>query len=224
MKTNLFLIGTLIAALVLSSAIAIDSSTQTGKVTDDFTTATPVYVMHAVTVYCNTEIIDQTLDVYIVPDKNWTVGENITGSILNTTIKTDSKGKIPATLIWDKPVIGAYDIIVDLNKNGKYDSSDTCTDLLDDNTKAGFTVTAAGAENNNTHTNNTTNVTNNTAVHNATTTTTAVNKTTTPTATTTVTNATGTTAQGTDYTPFIIILIAIIIAVVIVVITLRNLR
>lgn len=218
MKTNLFLIGTLIAALVLGSAIAMESSAQTGTAKDAFTTATPVYVVHAVTVYCNTELTEQTLKVYIVPDKNWTVGENITGSVVNTTVKTGSNGKLPATLIWENPVVGAYDIVIDLNNNGKYDSSDTCTDLLDDNTKAGFTVTqaAAGEEDNEDAQTNTTD----TAVQNGTNQTT----TTTPAKNTSVTPAVTTTTQGTDYTPFIIVAVAIIIALVIVAVTLRNMR
>jgi len=229
MKNNLFLIGVLITALALSSAIAMSSSDRFGEETNEFTTATPVYVMHPVTVFCDTELNEEQLNVYIVPNRNWTNNDLITDAVVNTTITTNSNGKLLTSKIWDSPEVGTYDIIIDLDNNGKYSSSDLCSDLLDDNTLVGFTVTQAEESeedatttNNDTEQNNTA-VQNNTVTQNQT-----VNKTVAKQNTSTtgvnITQTTATTDGKADYTPFIIIAVAIIIAALIIAITLMRMR
>jgi hypothetical protein len=225
MKNNLFLIGVLITALALSSAIAMSSSDKFGDETNEFTTATPVYVMHPVTVFCDTELEGEQLNVYIVPNRNWTVNDSITGAVANATITTNSNGKILTSQIWESPEVGSYDIIIDLDNNGKYSSTDLCSDLLDDNTLAGFTVTQAEESEEDTATTNNDTEQNNTAVQNNTVT---QNKTVTKqNASATGVNITQTTETQdgkADYMPFIIIAVAIIIAALIIAITLMRMR
>ena len=71
-------------------------------------------------------------DIYIVEDRTWNDGDTIPDRVAGTidTVTTDEWGNIPTgTLIWATSVIGKYDIIVDVNGNGKYDE---CVDALDD--------------------------------------------------------------------------------------------
>lgn len=71
-------------------------------------------------------------DIYIVEDRSWNDGATIPTRVAGTveTVTTDEWGNIPTgTLIWSSPVIGEYDIIVDIDGNGTYDE---CIDALDD--------------------------------------------------------------------------------------------
>lgn len=224
MKSNLFLIGILVVALALTNAMALSITNANGIETKQFTTITPVYVKHPVTVYCNTEITSQAVNVYIVSNRNWTVGDNITGIVVNTTLTTSSAGKLPTSLLWDEPEVGLYDVIVDLNKNGKYDASGTCVDLLADDRLEGFSVTESAVQNttgNNTTANQTqeNTTTNQTATVEPT-----VNTTAPPAQNNLSTNTTATGTVKADYTPYIIIALAIIIAGIIIAITLMRMR
>lgn len=73
---------------------------------------------------------DQTsspVDIYIVKDKdNWVCGENITyetnavkASV--TDVKLKANGMFDPVEVWTTPAVGKYDLIVDVNRNGKYD-------------------------------------------------------------------------------------------------------
>lgn len=74
---------------------------------------------------------NKNYNLYIVEDRVWNDGMAISPSIVDTTVSTDADGNISPhpTLIWPSAEIGKYDIIVDVNGNGKYDN---CTDALDD--------------------------------------------------------------------------------------------
>ena len=63
-------------------------------------------------------------DLYVVVNTNWTNGTSIPTRVCGTANKvcSDSKGTIPPTAAWNAPLkLGKYDIVVDLNRNGKYD-------------------------------------------------------------------------------------------------------
>jgi hypothetical protein len=83
---------------------------------------------------------DTTYCLYIVPHQaTWNDGETIPSRIpgTSTTVSSDASGNIPPTIIWNQPLTpGKYDILIDVNCNGKYDKN---TDILLDN---GVQVTA----------------------------------------------------------------------------------
>lgn len=238
MKKNLILIGILVTALVLSSAVALmnpGSSTSAGIGINTFTTDSKVYVTHLTTLSCGDVAMEsKTVNVYVVADKNWTNGDAIADYVANTTVTTDSDAKLQASLIWETPQVGSYDIIVDINKNGNYDDSIDCSELIDGNKGvAGFTVlqATAPAENQTAPANQT--VTAQNATINATLNQTVTAPATTTPATTQTTatptlytgNETKTTETGkSDYIPFIIIGISIVIAALIIAFTLRRMR
>jgi len=65
----------------------------------------------------------QTYNVYIVYDTIWFDGVNITGRVQASTVSSDSLGNISLTAVWNKPLTsGVYDILVDVNDNGRYDA------------------------------------------------------------------------------------------------------
>lgn len=83
-------------------------------------------------------------DFYVVDDvENWINGTSIPTRVLNTAINvsTDAAGRISPAAAWNNTdTVGAYDMIIDLNKNGVYDVG---IDVLDDNdveVTAGFVV------------------------------------------------------------------------------------
>jgi hypothetical protein len=66
---------------------------------------------------------NQTYNVYIVYDTAWFDGTNITGRVQAATVSSDAFGNISLTAVWNKPLaLGVYDILVDVNGNGRYDA------------------------------------------------------------------------------------------------------
>jgi hypothetical protein len=57
-----------------------------------------------------------------------------------TFVSTDSSGTIPTALVWSQLIAGKYDIIVDVNGNGRYDVGIDALDSDDIQTTAGFYV------------------------------------------------------------------------------------
>ena len=220
MKTKLIL-GLLLLSVLFSQAIAMapGSSDMLGNEKNNFTTNTPVYFTHSGTLFCGEDQMwKQNVTVYIVNDSaNWTYGTNLSGiAVVAVDLPINADSKITKTIIWETPQVGNWDIILDLNHDGKYDG--TCPDLVDDEKPIGFAVTLASAApvNNTANQNATVPQVNKTTVTNTTTTTPAVktNETTKPTLV----------SNGTDYTPIIILIIAIFVAVGIVVWTIRTMR
>jgi parallel beta-helix repeat protein len=83
-----------------------------------------------------------TYNVYIVNDVvSWVDGMDIPTPFVASTASSDHEGDILPTAVWSPPLApGKYDIVVDVNDNGKYDFG---IDALDDNDlvlTAGFLV------------------------------------------------------------------------------------
>jgi hypothetical protein len=85
-----------------------------------------------------------TLDVYFVPHREtWNDGDTIPPRVTGTatTVTTDAFGNIPPTIVWRHDLIpGKYDIIIDVNDNGRYDKGIDCLVSNDVNINAGFFV------------------------------------------------------------------------------------
>jgi len=62
---------------------------------------------------------NQSIDVHIVEEKEWTEGTYI-GAVNSTTILTGSDGSFLA-LVWDMPIEGEYDIVADVDRDGIFD-------------------------------------------------------------------------------------------------------
>ncbi len=79
-------------------------------------------------VYCyagNLPANDQAVDIYVVPNKEWSVNDRIESDVGNKTASTDGSGIIDVTQIWIAPLTaGNYDIIVDVDHNGVYDAGE----------------------------------------------------------------------------------------------------
>jgi hypothetical protein len=222
---NKLILGLLLLSVLFSQAIAMapGSSDMLGNEKNSFTTDTPVYFAHSGTLMCgNDQMWKQNVTVYIVNDSSsWTYGTNLSGiAVVTVNVPINVDSKIAKTIIWEKPQVGNWDIVLDLNKDGKYDG--TCPDLVDDEKPAGFTVTLASAAPVNNTTNQ--NVTANTTTPQANKTIVTNTTTTTPAAKTNETTKPMPVNNGTDYTPITILTIAIIVAVVIVVWTIRTMR
>jgi hypothetical protein len=84
-----------------------------------------------------------TYDLYVVNDTQWIDGMTIPSRVPNTltSITSDVSGNVTATTLWNATLsVGTYDIVVDVNGNGKYDVG---VDALDHNriaNSAGFLV------------------------------------------------------------------------------------
>lgn len=66
-----------------------------------------------------------TFDIHVVNDVvSWTNGMSIPTSLPTDidSIGSNSSGHIAVTLFWSTPTMGNYDVIVDVNRNGVYDS------------------------------------------------------------------------------------------------------
>jgi hypothetical protein len=63
-------------------------------------------------------------DIYVVVDIKWSNGTCIPNRVCGTATKVSSNanGIVPPTVVWNAPLkLGKYDIVVDVNRNGKYD-------------------------------------------------------------------------------------------------------
>ncbi|MCX9010272.1 MAG: hypothetical protein OIN66_04025 [Candidatus Methanoperedens sp.] len=80
---------------------------------------------------------NQVYPLYIVQDRLWNHGDTIS-PVVTTTVSTDSSGNIQPQLVWNSNTAGKYDMIVDIDNDGKFDSG---SDALDD-----YNVGSAGFE------------------------------------------------------------------------------
>ncbi len=83
------------------------------------------------------------VDVYIIDDGNLTAGDqlfDIRGDLQQVT--TDSQGHIELTELWENPIQGEYDVVLDCNGNGVYDD-----EPIDSGVGIGFSVLAIGTVN-----------------------------------------------------------------------------
>lgn len=68
-----------------------------------------------------------SVDIYVALNQKWNVGDAIGSDVSGgkETVIIDSEGKIPCTKIWGSPLTaGKYDIVVDANQDGTYNSGD----------------------------------------------------------------------------------------------------
>lgn len=106
----------------------IESCNQNGERRDSFTRTEDVYL-------CGIGFLPSTTyDVYIVRDVvSWTDNMTIPSRVLNTTseISSNSTGGIPPVNLWRGPLnLGKFDVVIDVDGDGKYDER---VDVLDDN-------------------------------------------------------------------------------------------
>jgi len=112
------------------------STNSTGSEKNNFYTNESVYFM------TTQNITNTTANVraYVVTDNNsWSDGTNISGSVLSNIFQANNSGYINNTLLWQTPTVGKYDIVVDKDNDGFYNSS---YDFVDNLTATGFEVTA----------------------------------------------------------------------------------
>lgn len=119
--------------------ITIQTCNSTGVLKEMFDQGETVYV------FGNGYPPSATFDIFVVNDVlTWTDGMTIPPRVAGTTatVSSNSLGIIPPTAVWTQATSGKYDIVVDVNGNGKYDQG---FDALDDNnvqSTAGFLVTS----------------------------------------------------------------------------------
>lgn len=84
---------------------------------------------------------DKIIDLYIVENKGVWNGNDKLIDVRGTPqeVRTDSNARINKIKIWEKPEIGEYDIILDCNSNGLYDS-DPILEPIDGFSSVGFSV------------------------------------------------------------------------------------
>jgi hypothetical protein len=97
----------------------IGSCDNTGVQKNAFTPDETVYVTGAG--YAKNQIFN----IYIVNETTWVDGmalpERVPGTA--TSVSSDSSGNINTTIVWNEPLTsGNYDILIDVNGNGKYDA------------------------------------------------------------------------------------------------------
>ena len=85
------------------------------------------------------------VDVYIVPDRAWTLGDPIPLDVSGdgpNTVQTDGAGNLGPANVWPPPLTsGKYDMVFDANNfPGQYDEHD----VVDDPNHPGFTVNVVG--------------------------------------------------------------------------------
>ncbi|MGA2309596.1 MAG: hypothetical protein ABSG57_08625 [Candidatus Bathyarchaeia archaeon] len=103
----------------VQAAPTIESCDNTGVQKNVFTSDETVYVNGAG--YPK----NQTFNIYVVNETTWVDGmalpERVPGTA--TSVSSDSSGNINTTIVWNEPLTsGNYDILIDVNGNGKYDA------------------------------------------------------------------------------------------------------
>lgn len=73
------------------------------------------------------------LTVYLVPHQDWMDGMAIPDAVDGTCsmVASDSEGNVSATVVWEPYLtVGLYEIVVDVDDNGFYDSGTDVTDEM----------------------------------------------------------------------------------------------
>ena len=124
--------------LTAAPPTTVESTDVSGSTKDSFSPAESIYVTGS------GYSASTTYNLYVVDDvAAWSYGMTIPSRFpgTETSVTTDASGNIPAgTVAWTSAVLGQYDIVVDVNRNGIYDA---CLDALDDSdieVTAGFNV------------------------------------------------------------------------------------
>ncbi len=83
---------------------------------------------------------NSTVDIYIVSDRAWTNGDNVSGNVIfavKKNVSTNVSGDIVPTEIWLNPIPGEYDMFFDANQNGLFEVG---VDVVDHPNHPGFIV------------------------------------------------------------------------------------
>jgi hypothetical protein len=113
----------------------VESCNSTGAVKDTFDLGDSVYVKG------EGYSPSATYDLYVVNATTWSEGMPIPQRLEGTatTITSDTSGNISVTPAWNAPItLGNYDIVVDVNRDGYYNSSIDALDQSNVQIKAGF--------------------------------------------------------------------------------------
>jgi hypothetical protein len=126
-----------IADAYIGPIASIESCDSGGVRRDEFVVGETIYVMGS------DYSVSETYPIYLVNDVvTWTDGtilSRVPGT--GTSVSSDSSGNIRPTVVWEPDLTpGKYDIVVDVNRNGKYDSSIDALDDRDIKIYAGFFV------------------------------------------------------------------------------------
>lgn len=87
-------------------------------------------------------------DVYVVEDQESWVDEMVIPARMEGTearIESNATGDIRPTVVWDPQVVGAFDVVIDVNGNGYYDEDVDALDDADIDETAGFVVLSGDA-------------------------------------------------------------------------------
>ena len=120
----------------IAIVLTFESANLTGIRCDNFTAGDAVYAIGS-GLTPNT-----TYNIYVVTDTTWTDGMSIPSRVPGTalTVTTDGTGSIPTgTSVWTNSIAGDYDIVVDVDANGLYDTGIDGLDDMDTGS-AGFIV------------------------------------------------------------------------------------
>jgi len=128
--------GVAIVAVVPPPAPVIESSDSTGTKKDSFLLGEAVYA------YGSGYSPSTSYHIHVVNDvATWSDGMTIPAPVSEITVTSDSSGNILPSPVWGPPLtLGKYDIVVDVNGNGKYDVGVDALDDSDIEITAGFQV------------------------------------------------------------------------------------
>ena len=133
-----FLMGLIILGMfsLVSAATNPWSASASGAQKNEFTNLQDIYIKSTSLCEPNTEV-----NLYVIEDKDSWDGGEVLIDIRNEGFQQIilDAGKISLTKIWENPFPGNYDLVVDCNENGEYDSF---IDKVDDFSEIGFTVNA----------------------------------------------------------------------------------
>lgn len=145
MKSKKFIIFILLAAIttifsaVQVSAVSTIAAVDSGGVTQsNFTEGDSIYILGQ----CS-DAEDNEIDVYVVgnnaPWVNGMLLTDVRGTPQPETAQ-DPQGNFGLTQVWASSIVGEYDLVIDVQRNGVYDAA---VDCVDDANTIGFTVDPA---------------------------------------------------------------------------------
>jgi parallel beta-helix repeat protein len=110
-----------------SPSVPVVSCNASGAERNTFDLSEPVYC------YAGNLPPNQAVDIYVVPNKAWAIGDSIGDDVSSdgvNIVSTDDSGNIGITLIWSAQLTaGEYDIVIDVNKNGTLDAGEAIDGL-----------------------------------------------------------------------------------------------
>jgi hypothetical protein len=96
------------------------------------------YTNETVYVTGNITYADNTSVLYVMPNSDsWVNNTLLSNSTLTKSVTSNSTGGIAPVAVWTTPVVGTYDMIIDINGNTYYDAG---IDFIDSATAVGFEV------------------------------------------------------------------------------------